>query len=116
MYILLILAVIFAALEAYATNKGLQKLEYVAKPAVMVCLFIWLYLTTGLRGAAFWFGIGVLFSLLGDVLLLWLDRMFIHGLVAFLFAHISYIIGFRDELAALSAWSLLLGVILGISA
>jgi alkenylglycerophosphocholine/alkenylglycerophosphoethanolamine hydrolase len=116
MYIFLILAIVFAALEAYATNKGLTKIEYFAKPAVMVCLFIWLYLTTGLKGAAFWFGIGILCSLTGDVLLLWLDRMFIYGLTAFLFAHIAYIIGFKDEFAMASIWSVLLLVMLGVSA
>ncbi|MBI5839174.1 MAG: lysoplasmalogenase [Chloroflexi bacterium] len=116
MYFLLILAIAFAALEAYATNKGLLKIEFIAKPAVMICLFIWLLLETGLQGAALWFGLGVLFSLAGDTFLLWLDRMFIFGLISFLFAHIFYIIGFKDELAAVSMWSLLLAVILGVSA
>jgi uncharacterized membrane protein YhhN len=116
MYIFLILAIAFAALEAYATNKGLLKIEFIAKPAVMICLFIGLFLTTGLQGAALWFGIGALFSLAGDVMLLWLDRMFIFGLVAFLLAHISYIIGFKEEFATVSFWSVLLAVILGLSA
>ena len=116
MFIFFILAIAFAVLEAYATHKGLTKIEFITKPAVMICLFIWLYLTTGLKGAAFWFGMGILFSLIGDVLLLGLDRMFLYGLVAFLFAQIAYIIGFKNEFAALSLWSMLLAVILGISA
>lgn len=116
MYILLILAIAFAALEAFAMNKGWLRLEYFAKPAVMVCLFIWLYLTTGLKGAAFWFGMGILFSLIGDVLLLGLDRMFLYGLVAFLCAHIAYIIGFKDEFAKVSFWSVILVLMLGLSA
>jgi alkenylglycerophosphocholine/alkenylglycerophosphoethanolamine hydrolase len=115
MYILLIFAIVFAALEAYALNKGLRKVEFVAKPAVMICLFIWLYLATGLQGATLWFGLGVLFSLAGDTFLLWIDRMFIFGLVAFLLAHIFYILGFKDELATFTAWSMLLAVILGLS-
>jgi len=45
----------------------------------MVCLFVWLYATTGLQGNAFWFGIGLLFSLAGDVLLMIsLDRLVAH--------------------------------------
>jgi alkenylglycerophosphocholine/alkenylglycerophosphoethanolamine hydrolase len=116
MFIFLILAIAFAALEAVAMNNGWLRLEYVAKPAVMVCLFIWLYLTTGLKGATLWFGIGILFSLTGDVLLLWLDRMFLYGLVAFLFAHIAYIIGFKDEFAMVSFWSVILVLMLGLSA
>lgn len=116
MYIFLILAIIFAVLEGYATYRGLQKLEYIAKPAVVVCLFVWLYLATGLRGAAFWFGLGVLFALAGDLLLLWIDRFFVGGLIAFLLAHVFYILGFTSQFAGISAWSFLLAFILGISA
>lgn len=117
MNILVILALIFAALESFALWKGLNKLEYVVKPAVMVCLFIWLYLTTGLQGLMLWFGIGILFSLLGDVLLMIsLDRMFILGLVTFLFAHIAYLIGFQNELMRITAWSFVLILILSGSA
>jgi hypothetical protein len=94
MYLWLILALIFALLEVIAVSKNLGQLEYIAKPAVMIGLFLWLYTTTGLQGNAFWFGLGIVFSLLGDVLLLVsLERMFLPGLVAFLFAHVFYIAG-----------------------
>ena len=117
MNIWLILAVFFAALEALALRRGWDKLEYVAKPAVMVCLFVWLYLSTGLQGLTVWFGLGILFSLAGDVLLMIsLDRMFIFGLVSFLFAHISYIMGLRNELMTVSFWSVLLLAILAVNA
>jgi len=116
MIIWLILAIAFAALEALALSRGSQKLEWLAKPAVMICLFIWLYLHTGLQGLTLWFGIGILFSLLGDVLLmLSLDRMFAFGLGAFLLAHFFYIVGFQNQLSSASAGSLLLIVILGVS-
>ena len=99
MNILVVFALVFAALESYALWKGLKKLEYVAKPAVMVCLFVWLYLNTGLRGLTFWFGVGILISMVGDILLMIsLDRMFIFGLIAFLLAHLAYLIGFQNEL------------------
>jgi len=117
MNIWLILAFVFAVLEALAMWKNWNGLEYVAKPAVMICLFAWLYLNTGLQGLTLWFGVGILFSLVGDVLLMIsLDRMFIFGLVAFLFAHISYLIGFQNELATVTAWSFLLIIILSVSA
>ncbi len=117
MNILIILALVFAVLESFALWKRLDKLEYVAKPAVMICLFIWLYLSTGLQGLTFWFGLGILFSLVGDVLLmLSLDRMFIFGLIAFLFAHVAYLVGFQNELTTVTAWSFLLMVILAVSA
>lgn len=108
MYIWLILALIFALLEAIAVSKNIQRLEYIAKPAVMICLFLWLDAGTGLQGNALWFGLGILFSLVGDVLLMSsLDRFFVLGLVAFLFAHIGYLVGFRDAATDLSAWSLI---------
>jgi uncharacterized membrane protein YhhN len=114
--ILLVLACLFAVLESFALWKHIHRLEYVVKPAVMVCLFTWLYLSTGLQGAALWFGVGILFSLAGDVLFLFIDRTFIFGLISFLFAHIAYIIGFRDEFQAVSFMSVLMAIILGISA
>lgn len=117
MNIWLFLALVFAALEALALRKGWDKLEYAAKPAVMVCLFVWLYLGTGFQGLTIWFGLGLLFSLVGDVLLMIsLERMFVPGLVSFLFAHISYIIGFQNELMTVSFWSVLLLAIIAVNA
>jgi alkenylglycerophosphocholine hydrolase len=117
MYLWLILALIFAFLEGIAVSKNIQRLEYIAKPAVMICLFLWLYTTTGLQGNAFWFGLGIVFSLLGDVLLMVsLERMFLPGLVAFLFAHIFYISGLREELGTITAWSWILAVFIAINA
>lgn len=119
MVLWLIFALLFAALEAVAVAKKLRRLEYVVKPAVMVCLFLWLYANTGLQGNTLWFGVGILFSLAGDVLLmLSLGRLFLFlgGLVAFLVAHIAYITGFRAELAILNAWSLILLTIIAINA
>jgi len=117
MNIWLLLAFVFAALEALAVWKSLIKLEYVAKPAVMISLFIWLYVHTGLQGLTFWFGLGILFSLAGDVfLMLSLDSMFIYGLIAFLFAHVAYLFGFQNELMEVNSWSVLLIVMLSVSA
>ena len=116
MYIWLTLALIFASLETLAVWKNLHGLEYLAKPAVMVYLFLWLYFSTGLRENRFWFGAGILFSLAGDVLLMnSLDGMFLYGLMAFLFAHIFYIVGFREELVRISVGSLALIVFIVIS-
>lgn len=114
MNILLIAAVIFAGLEAFALYKPFPKLEWVAKPAVMVCLFLWLLTTVGLEGAALWFGLGILFSLIGDVLLMIsLDRFFLAGLAAFLLAHLAYGVGFNIPFPSLSAWSVIMAVFIG---
>ena len=111
MVLWLILAIFFAALEVLAVSRNVRKLEYLAKPAVVICLLLWLYSSTGLRGNTFWFGLGLFFSLIGDVILL-SDKMFLFGLIAFLFAHLSYITGFREEILTLTVWSLILAIFL----
>ena len=115
MYFLIILAFIFAGLESLALWKGWRNLEFVAKPAVMVCLFIWLLMTAGLRGALLWFGIGILFSLAGDIFLMFIDRFFMLGLIAFLLGHVAYLIGFNTPLPqTTTAWSFGLAVVIGL--
>jgi uncharacterized membrane protein YhhN len=109
MYLWLLLALIFAALEALVVRENWNRFEIVTKPAVMVCLFIWLFIRTGLQGTMLWFGLGIAFSFLGDVLLLFpQDRMFIAGLVAFLLTHIFYLFGFQGELLHPTIWSFIL--------
>lgn len=109
MYVWLLLALVFAGLEALAVWKNWHRLEWVAKPGVMLCLFIWLLARTGLQGPMLWFGLGILFSLFGDVLLLFLhDRMFLAGMAAFLLTHVFYLIGFQDKLLHPTGWSFIL--------
>ena len=109
MLIWLVLALVAALLEAIAVQKKIAKLEFFAKPAVMIFLLICLYGTTGLRGHTFWFGLGILFSLAGDIALLSpSDRMFMLGLIAFLLTHIFYLIGFKNELLTFTPWSTIL--------
>ncbi len=115
MGILPVLAILFAGLESYALWSGKRQLEFIAKPAVMLCLSAWLYLSTGWQGAALWFGLGALLSLAGDVFLLWLDRFFVFGLAAFLLAHMAYLVGFNTPPPPVTMWSLLLAVIIGVS-
>jgi len=115
MNFLIILAFIFAGLESLALWKGWHKLEYVVKPAVMICLFIWLVATAGLQGALLWFGIGILFSLMGDVFLLFINRFFMFGLIAFLLGHIAYLIGFNVPIPqSLSVWAFVLAIVIGL--
>lgn len=106
--ILLVLVFGSAMLDWFATWKEHAILERFAKPAVMIFLFAWLYAATRLQGASFWFGAGILLSLIGDVLLLSPDRLFLPGLVAFLLAHIAYIVGFNSEVVVFGAWDVFL--------
>lgn len=105
----LILAIIAAVLETIAVQKNIHRLEIFAKPSVMIFLFLWLLSETGLQGNALWFGLGILFSLTGDIVLLRSsDRMFMLGLGAFLITHILYITGFRNQLFNVTTWSVIL--------
>jgi alkenylglycerophosphocholine hydrolase len=111
--IFLLVALIFAALEIFAVQKRQARLEYIAKPLVMLALFFWLWTSTDVKGAALWFGVGVLFSLVGDVLLVMpREQIFLFGLIAFLLAHIGYIIGFNVPLPPSSAWGFLLAIMI----
>ncbi|NOT04460.1 MAG: lysoplasmalogenase [Anaerolineales bacterium] len=115
MNIFLLFAILFAALESLALWKYWLKLEYIAKPGVMVALFLWLFTSAGLNGALLWFGLGLIFSLAGDVLLmLSLDRFFLFGLVAFLLAHLAYVIGFNIPLPEFSLWGIVFAVMVSL--
>lgn len=115
MNILLIAAFVFAALQALAVWKNWLKLEYIAKPAVMLALFLWLFASVGLDGALLWFGLGILLSLVGDVfLMISLNRFFMFGLVAFLLAHVAYVIGFNIPVPQISLWGIVFAVMIGI--
>ena len=115
MNIFLLFAILFAALESLALWKYWLKLEYIAKPAVMISLFVWLFTSAGLNGALLWFGLGIILSLAGDVLLmLSLDRFFLFGLVAFLLAHLAYVIGFNIPLPEFSLWGIVFAVMVSL--
>ncbi len=115
MNIFLITAFIFAALEALALQKQWFKLEIIAKPGVMISLFLWLWQSVGLDGSLLWFGAGILLSLVGDVLLMIsLDKFFLGGLVAFLLAHIAYIVGFNIPIPAMDFFGIVFAVMIGL--
>src|SRR5271157_2211708 len=113
-----LLVVIFgsAILDWIATVKEWGKVEMFTKSAVMIFLFAWLYAGTRLNGTLLWFGIGILFSLIGDVFLLSPDRFFLPGLIAFLLAHVAYIIGFSINAARPNAWDILFALVVLLSA
>jgi len=70
-------------------------LEVISKPAVTLFLVIWLIGGGSLQGSEIWFAAGLSVSALGDALLLFPD-FFLYGLIAFVFTHIFYIIGFNQ--------------------
>jgi uncharacterized membrane protein YhhN len=87
------IALLFALVNWISVARGLKVLEYITKPAVMVCLIAWLGVNGGWSGVLLWFTAGLVFSLAGDVFLMLPKEQFVAGLVAFLLAHVAYVIG-----------------------
>ena len=118
-----ILLFLVAVTDWVAVAKGWKKVEYLAKPATMILLLIWLVFVGGLQSLPLaCFALGIFFSLAGDVFLMvsyarFSNRWFIPGLVAFLLAHIAYIAGLNTPLPNVSPiWSLGIAVILALTA
>lgn len=106
---LLILVIFLMALEWLVVAMKWKKLRPITKPAPMIAMIIWFTIVSHWQGAQLYFGLGLVFSLLGDVLLLLSYRYFIFGLIAFSLAHIFYIVGFNVTLPNLGIpfWILL---------
>lgn len=107
-FLLLWFALIVAILDWIAVAKERIRLEYVTKPAVKLILLLWIWQVSGFRGQMLWFGLGILFSLAGDIFLMLPKERFMAGLVSFLLALISYIIGLNNLLPDINLASLVL--------
>ncbi|WP_111683666.1 lysoplasmalogenase [Winogradskyella tangerina] len=95
--ILFFVIVLFELLTG--STETLQYAHYIAKPAIVVSLiFLFLKTSKGLNRAIINLTtMALIFSLLGDTLLMFVDRsphFFTFGLVAFLLAHLMYILVF----------------------
>lgn len=116
--ILLVLTVLTAIGDWIAAHRKVVILERIFKPGTMLLLMAWLVYTTRLEASALVvFAAGLLLSLAGDVFLLFSERWFIPGLVAFLLAQVMYIIGFNMPLPGVPVlWSLVIAIVLGMTA
>jgi len=117
--ILFIVIMVVALLDWLAVARGWKKVEYLAKPATMVCLMGYLGLSGGLSETPLsWFELGLFLSLAGDTCLMFSfyrfsNRWFLPGLVAFLLAHVAYIIGFNMPSGNVSpVWGIGIAIIL----
>jgi uncharacterized membrane protein YhhN len=114
---LLLLTFFSAVAHWFVLARQWRTREYIAKPAVMVFLLLWMVYSAGLQGPLAWFALGLVFSLAGDVfLMISVDKFFVPGLAAFLLAHVAYIIGLNDPLPQFSLGVLGIALLIGISA
>jgi len=112
----------FAALLAIASAPwALDKpwLNVAFKPLATLCVIAWAALGRSDDGLVKrWIVIGLVFSLLGDIALLWPVQGFLAGLVAFLLGHLSYLaaltrrVQFLASRPAFSAWAIVAASVL----
>jgi len=103
-----LITTILVVLEWIAVFIGWRKLEYVAKPGVMLFLLLWLLVNLSETKGILWFGLGIVFSLVGDVFLLVSSerRWFLAGFVAFILAYSAYFLGLNTPPPAFSTMTL----------
>jgi uncharacterized membrane protein YhhN len=97
------------ALAIFAAERGLGWLHAAAKPLATLLL---LAVVGWPRGRfATWVDVGIAFSVLGDVALIWTgQRAFLIGLAAFLLAHLAYVMAFAG-VASASPYVLVVAVV-----
>jgi alkenylglycerophosphocholine hydrolase len=113
-YYPIIIVMVFAVLDWIAAEKKWKPLEYVAKPATVLALLLWIGVSAGFGGSMLWFTVGLIFCLLGDVLLMLPPGLFIFGLLAFLVGQVCFVVGFNTSAPFINLWGVFLIIILGI--
>jgi uncharacterized membrane protein YhhN len=101
--------IILALVDWSALWAKKPQINFLSKPAVLIALILWFTSQGGWDQAPVWFGLALVFSLFGDIILLLPDHFFVLGLGAFLLAHVSYIIGLSPESPVASLPFLVLG-------
>jgi len=95
---ILFIVIVFAEL-VFSNINGLTSLHYITKPAILTSLIIFFWRNSShlLLKTRNLMLLALSFSLLGDVLLMFVHKsanFFISGLIAFLIAHVFYILTF----------------------
>jgi uncharacterized membrane protein YhhN len=111
--VLLVGTILLMLVHWYAADRELP-LQKLTKPGVMILLLAWFSLKGGWSAANLPFTLGLIFSLIGDSLLLWQQRFFLPGLISFLLAHVCYIIGFNLSLPAFNLWTVVFIVVVAL--
>jgi uncharacterized membrane protein YhhN len=93
-FLLLALTLVVAVGNWVAVERGHRLLEYVCKPLTMVMLMaVALALDVGDDTVRTWFLVALALCLVGDVLLMLPQDLFVFGLAAFLLGHVAYVVG-----------------------
>jgi uncharacterized membrane protein YhhN len=93
-FLFLTLALAAAVVDWVAVDRGAKPLEYLCKPLTLVLLIgAAMALDPADPTVRTWFVVALVLCLVGDVLLMLPQDLFVPGLVAFLFGHVAYIAG-----------------------
>lgn len=108
----LLLGLAGAAVFLYGRISGDTQLSLLSKGIPVIALLLWLrHAPAGVYRR--WIGIGLLFSLAGDILLDWPGDLFVFGLGAFLLAHLAYLRAYFSDSRRLALPALLLALLFG---
>lgn len=106
---LLVLAGVAALVDWWSVATGRHEVERIAKPLTMALLIVVaVFLEPQSAAVRSWFVVGLLLSLIGDVLLMLQREMFVPGLGAFLAAHVAFTVGLA--LAGIAVIAALVGL------
>ncbi len=109
---MLLISACIAIVDWIAVARQNRTLEIAAKPATLLALCIWFasYPTAMSSTVGVLFLLGLVFSLLGDIFLLFAEAHFLKGLIAFLLAHLLYVAAFNSAGLILTPPAILLAV------
>ncbi|WP_167145341.1 lysoplasmalogenase [Pseudomonas sp. OTU750018] len=92
----LLLGLLGAAIFLYTRLSGMNELGLLSKGIPVIALLLWLRTApSGLYRR--WISLGLLCSLVGDILLDWPGDQFVFGLGAFLLAHLAYLRAYLSD-------------------
>ena len=108
----LILALMGAVTFLYGLSTHATLLCLLVKPLPVLALLGWLH-DAPPSDYRRWISLGLIFSLLGDVLLAWPGDLFVFGLGAFLVAHLAYLKAYLSDCKRLALMPLMLALGVG---
>ncbi|MBZ9665096.1 lysoplasmalogenase [Pseudomonas sp. LMG 31766] len=108
----LLLGLVGAAVFLYGRVTGDAQLSLLTKGIPVIALLLWLR-QAPVGTYRRWIGIGLVFSLAGDILLDWPGDLFVFGLGAFLLGHLAYLRAYCSDSRQPALPALLLALIAG---
>ncbi|WP_433898460.1 lysoplasmalogenase [Pseudomonas sp. PSE1(2024)] len=108
----LILALMGAVTFLYGVSTHAALLCLLVKPLPVLALLGWLH-DAPPSDYRRWISLGLIFSLIGDVLLAWPGDLFVFGLGAFLVAHLAYLKAYLSDCRRLALLPLILALSVG---